>query len=78
MKSILLTILTFITLSTTLHAQPRNTHYITNQSPLYAQPYTALPLGDIQPKGWIRKIPRAQCDFSPSIAQFPVVDAHQR
>ncbi len=62
MKSTILTILTFITLSTTLKAQPRNTHYITNQSPLYAQPYTALPLGNIQPKGWLRKMLETQRD----------------
>jgi len=32
----------------------RNKHYITNQEPLIVQPYTALPLGDIQPRGWLR------------------------
>jgi uncharacterized protein len=32
---------------------PRNDHYITNQSPLVAQPYTALNLGDIKAEGWL-------------------------
>ncbi|HEX6223851.1 MAG TPA: beta-L-arabinofuranosidase domain-containing protein [Chryseolinea sp.] len=31
----------------------RNTHYVTNQPPLLAQPYTALPLGTIKPKGML-------------------------
>lgn len=31
----------------------RNSHYITNQSPLRAQPYTALPLGAIRAKGML-------------------------
>lgn len=33
----------------------RNTHYITNQAPLVAQPYTALPLGAIKPNGFLLK-----------------------
>lgn len=32
---------------------PRNQHYITNQQPLLAQPYTSLPLGSITPGGWL-------------------------
>jgi DUF1680 family protein len=43
-------------------AQPRNNHYITNQAPLLAQPYTALPLGAIQPKGWLKKMLETQRD----------------
>lgn len=31
----------------------RNSHYITNQHPLTAQPYTALPLGTIEASGWL-------------------------
>jgi DUF1680 family protein len=31
----------------------QNRHYITNQPPLAAQPYTALPLGTIHPEGWL-------------------------
>ncbi len=42
--------------------QPRNSHYITNQAPLLAQPYTALPLGAIQPKGWLKKMLETQRD----------------
>ena len=33
--------------------EKRNSHYITNQWPLVAQPYTALPLGAIRPKGML-------------------------
>lgn len=45
-----------------MFAQPRNSHYITNQAPLLAQPYTALPLGAIQPKGWLKKMLETQRD----------------
>jgi DUF1680 family protein len=34
-------------------AEQRNDHYITNQSPLAVRPYTELPLGSIQPSGWL-------------------------
>ena len=40
--------------------QQRNQNYITNQAPLLAQPYTALPLGDIKPSGWLRKMLETQ------------------
>lgn len=44
-------------------AQPRrNAHYITNQSPLVTQPYTALPLGAIKPKGMLLKMLELQRD----------------
>jgi DUF1680 family protein len=33
----------------------RNSYYVTNQAPLLAQPYTALPLGAIRPKGFLLK-----------------------
>ena len=33
--------------------EKRNSHYVTNQAPLLAQPYTALPLGAIRPKGML-------------------------
>ncbi len=33
--------------------EKRNDYYITNQSPLVSQPYTALSLGSIKPKGWL-------------------------
>ncbi|MFK5973856.1 MAG: glycoside hydrolase family 127 protein [Flavobacteriaceae bacterium] len=46
-----------------LNAQTsRNDHYITNQAPLVAQPYTALPLGDIKAKGWLQKMLETQRD----------------
>lgn len=40
----------------------RNDHYITNQEPLVAQPYTALPLGDIRARGWLQKMLEIQRD----------------
>jgi len=40
----------------------RNSHYITNQAPLVAQPYTALPLGSIKPKGMLLKMLETQRD----------------
>ena len=40
----------------------RNTHYITNQSPLIAQPYTALPIGAIQPEGFLLEMLKIQRD----------------
>jgi len=42
--------------------EPRNSHYITNQAPLVAQPYTALPLGTIKPKGMLLEMLRLQRD----------------
>jgi DUF1680 family protein len=55
------TFLLLLSLSS-LFGQPRNSHYITNQAPLLAQPYTALPLGAIQPKGWLKKMLETQRD----------------
>jgi DUF1680 family protein len=40
----------------------RNSHYITNQAPLIAQPYTALPLGTINPKGMLLNMLEVQRD----------------
>ncbi|MBK8504364.1 MAG: glycoside hydrolase family 127 protein [Saprospiraceae bacterium] len=40
----------------------RNAFYITNQYPLIAQPYTALPLGDIKPKGFLLNMLELQRD----------------
>ena len=40
----------------------RNSHYITNQAPLVAQPYTALPLGAIKPEGMLLKMLELQRD----------------
>jgi DUF1680 family protein len=41
--------------SVTFAKENRNSHYTTNQPPLFAQPYTALPLGAIKPKGFLLK-----------------------
>ncbi|MFP4489256.1 MAG: beta-L-arabinofuranosidase domain-containing protein, partial [Bacteroidales bacterium] len=40
----------------------RNDHYITNRSPLVAQPYTSLPLGAIKPHGFLNKMLELQRD----------------
>ena len=47
----------FILCSSSLGAKERgNKHYITNQPPLVEQPYTALPIGAIQPEGFLLKM----------------------
>ena len=63
MKKIIL-ILTSITLFvfTSQSKTGRNSHYITNQAPLVAQPYSALPLGAIKPKGALLKMLMLQRD----------------
>ena len=43
-------------------AQNRNAHYITNQDPLIAQPYTPLPLGSIQAEGMLKRMLELQRD----------------
>ena len=42
--------------------EKRNIHYITNQAPLVAQPYTALPLGAIQADGFLLEMLKTQRD----------------
>lgn len=63
MKKIIL-ILTSITffVFTSQSKEERNSNYITNQAPLVAQPYTALPLGAIKPKGMLLKMLELQRD----------------
>lgn len=56
-------LMAFLFFITTSFAQEnRNAHYITNQEPLTAQPYTALPLGAIKPKGMLLKMLELQRD----------------
>ncbi|MCK3682864.1 beta-L-arabinofuranosidase domain-containing protein [Maribellus sp. YY47] len=40
----------------------RNAFYITNQAPLVAQPYTALPIGAIQAGGFLQEMLKIQAD----------------
>jgi len=57
MKKILLILLTFMFPAIMSYSKDvRNSHYITNQPPLVAQPYTALPLGAIKPKGMLHEM----------------------
>ena len=55
MKTKIILLLALLMISEEVFAQSahRNSYYITNQAPLVATPYTALPLGAIQPKGWL-------------------------
>ena len=61
MRSILLCIAALSTLLSFAKTN-RNSHYITNQTPLIEQPYTALPLGDIKPQGMLLKMLEIQRD----------------
>lgn len=57
MKKLLLILITFMfPVVFSYSKDPRNSHYITNQQPLVAQPYTALPLGAIKPMGMLREM----------------------
>lgn len=51
-----------LVISCTLKAQGRSDFYITNQAPLLPQPYTALPLGAIEPKGMLLQVLNLQRD----------------
>ena len=45
----------FIVLMACNENKERNSHYITNQSPLTVKPYTQLPLGAIKPRGMLER-----------------------
>ncbi len=62
MKKVVLSVLLFVILVSSVGAQDRNDHYVTNQKPLVAQKYTALPLGTIKPKGMLREMLEIQRD----------------
>lgn len=55
-------LLPFAVFAQTGEAEQRNDHYITNQAPLVAQAYTALPLGNIKAEGWLQKMLELQRD----------------
>ena len=61
MKTFLL-LLTFFFANISFGQRISNAHYTTNQAPLVAQPYTALPLGTIKPKGMLLKMLELQRD----------------
>ena len=60
-KSFLLFLTILLALSS-FAKERRNAYYVTNQTPLVAQPYTALPLGNIRPKGMLLKMLELQRD----------------
>src|SRR6056297_1054224 len=60
-RSTILAFMSFCSLIV-LSQENRNSHYITNQEPLISQPYTALPLGTIKPKGMLLKMLEVQRD----------------
>jgi len=60
-KTVLLIMVTFLTFSG-FTKEKRNSFYVTNQAPLVAQPYSALPLGAIKPKGMLLKMLELQRD----------------
>ena len=65
MKKIILLALTIVLLLTNSFAkekEKRNSFYVTNQTPLVAQPFTALPLRAIKPKGMLLKMLELQRD----------------
>jgi DUF1680 family protein len=62
MKHLLSTTLIFLLAFNAFAQEKRNTHYITNQSPLVVQPYTALPIGAIKPKGMLLEMLKIQRD----------------
>ncbi len=63
MKKInIITILFLLASISSFSKEKRNSHYITNQAPLVAQPYTALPIGAIQAEGFLLEMLKTQRD----------------
>ncbi|QGY43684.1 hypothetical protein GM418_08445 [Maribellus comscasis] len=63
MKKInIITILFLLACFSSFSKEKRNAHYITNQAPLIAQPYTALPIGAIQAEGFLLEMLKTQRD----------------
>lgn len=62
MEKRLLLFILFLIISVTGKAQTnqRNSYYLTNQAPLKAAAYTALPLGAIKPGGWLKTMLETQ------------------
>ncbi len=56
MKKILVSILLIAFMAFVSMGQNRNSHYVNNKAPLMPQPYCALPLGTIQPKGMLKEM----------------------
>ncbi len=59
--TIILVLVTVISVSV-FSKEKRNAYYITNQSPLIAQPYTALPIGAIHAEGFLKEMLQRQRD----------------
>ena len=62
LKKSFLLFLTILLAFSSFAKEKRNAYYVTNQTPLVAQPYTALPLGNIRPKGMLLKMLELQRD----------------
>lgn len=63
MKKVLLIVATILMAELGSFSQEaRNSHYVTNQAPLIAQPYTTIPLGAIKPQGMLLKMLELQRD----------------
>ena len=63
MKKLFLLLIIFAIIGfSSFSKEKRNSHYITNQAPLIVQPYTALPIGAIEPEGFLLKMLELQRD----------------
>ena len=58
----IITIIILLANYSSFSKEKRNSHYITNQAPLMAQPYTALPIGAIQAEGFLLEMLKTQRD----------------